>query len=254
MQLTAGRVAVITGAASGIGFAIAQRCAQAGMHVVLADVNFDQLGEAGNAIRAAGGSCETILTNVASPMELDELADRAFAAGSVQLVVSNAGIVRSGTAWEQPLEVWQQVLDVNLMASIRLQHAFLPRLIDDGQPAHILITGSMASVTARAGNGPYNVAKHGLLALAETLHHELTDIGAPIGVTLLMPGLVVSGMTGEFAKNVPGSITSEQASEVAMRAVAEGRLFAFTQPDRLHGVEGRFSSILTQQNPAKPGM
>jgi NAD(P)-dependent dehydrogenase (short-subunit alcohol dehydrogenase family) len=254
MQLTAGRVAVITGAASGIGFAIAQRCAEAGMHVVLADVNGEQLAEAGSALRSVGGSYETVLVDVANAVELENLADDAFARGSVQLVVSNAGIVRNGKSWEQPLEVWQAILDINLMASIRLQHAFLPRLIEAGESARLLITGSMASVTARAGNGPYNVAKHGLLALAETLHHELADIEAPVGVTLLMPGLVVSGMTGEFAKNYPGSISSEDAADVAIQAIAEERLFAFTHPDRLEGVEGRFSAILRQQNPGKPGI
>jgi NAD(P)-dependent dehydrogenase (short-subunit alcohol dehydrogenase family) len=233
---------------------MARRCAQAGMHVVLADVNDAQLNEAGESIRAGGGSCETVLIDVANPAELEALADNAFASGSVQLVVSNAGIVRSGKAWEQSLDVWQHVLDINLVASIRLQHAFVPRLIEAGQPAHFLITGSMACVTARAGNGPYNVAKHGLLALAETMHHELTEIDAPVGVTLLMPGLVVSGMTGEFAKDVPGSISSEEAAAVGLQAVADGRLFAFTQPDRLEGVEARFKAILTQQNPRTPGM
>lgn len=253
MELEAGRVAVITGAASGIGLAIAQRCAAVGMHVVLADIDAALLTEATAGIRDAGGSAEAVLTDVSQPAEIEKLANHAFTAGSVQLVVSNAGIVRPGRSWELPIEEWNRVLDINLMASIHVVRTFVPKLLETGERAHVLFTGSMASVTVRANNGPYYVAKHGLLALAETLHHELDEVGAPVGVTLLMPGLVITGMTGDFARQVPHSLTADEAGEVAMAAISADQLFAFTHPDRLDEVRVRFDAIVNQRNPPAGG-
>ncbi len=254
MELEAGRVAVVTGAASGIGLAVAQRCAAAGMHVVLADVDEEKLAAAAVGIRADGGSAEAVLTDLSEPIEIEKLANTAFASGSVQLVVSNAGIVRGGRMWELSIEDWNRVLDINLMASIHVVRAFVPRLLEAARPAHILFTGSMASVTVRANNGPYGVAKHGILALAEGLHHELQDEGAPIGVTLLMPGLIITGMTGDFARQVPHAMTAHETGEIAMAAISADRLFAFTHPDRLEDVRDRFDSIVNQQAPPTGGI
>lgn len=244
MRLEPARVAVVTGAAGGIGLALAQGLARAGLHIVVADVQADALHAAAEAIRAAGGAATPVVCDVADPAALLRLTDAAWAAGPVQVVCSNAGIVRGGPAWSVDAADWQRVLDVNLLASVHLIRAVVPRLIEQGTPAHVLLTGSMASVTARAGNAPYAVAKHGLLALAETLHLDLVAAGHPIGVTLLMPGLVATPMTGSWAVGNPEAITAEEAAAVALAAIAEDRLFAFTHPDRLDGVRARFDAIL----------
>jgi NAD(P)-dependent dehydrogenase (short-subunit alcohol dehydrogenase family) len=244
VQLQRGRVAVITGAAGGIGLALAQGLARSGLHVVVSDLQAEQVEAATQSIRDAGGAATSVVADVSRPADIERLSEAAWSAGSVQVVCSNAGIVRNGPAWSVSDEDWEQVIDVNLMASVHLVRAFVPRLIEQGKPAHMLFTGSMGSVTARAGNAPYTVAKHGLLALAESLQLDLAAGGHPVGVTLLMPGLVATPMTGSFAAGNPEAISAEEAADVALGAIAGDRLFAFTQPDRLESVRARFAAIV----------
>lgn len=222
------RVAVVTGAAGGIGLALARQLASSGHRVLMVDVQ---------DCPDVPGSVKFV-ADVGNPDETRRIASAAFDLGPVALVCSNAGIVRSGKVWEQSAESWRQVIDVNLMASVHIAREFVPRLLAAGSPAHLLITGSMASVTVRPGNGPYGVAKHGLLALAETLSLELAE--SPIGVTLLMPGLVATPMTA----GAPGGASADEVATIALDAVTAGRLFAFTEPDRLDGVRERFAAIL----------
>jgi NAD(P)-dependent dehydrogenase (short-subunit alcohol dehydrogenase family) len=253
MKLEPGRVAVVTGSAGGIGLAMADVAAAAGLHVLLADVDGDRLASAREQVAAHGTSVETITCDVGRYEEIERLAEAAYGLGDVQLVCSNAGIQRGGAVWELEPSTWRQVLDVNLMASVHICGVFLPRLIESGRPGHVVITGSMASVTARAGNGPYSVAKHGLLALAETTQHDLDAAGHPIGVTLLMPGLVATPLVKEYGK-APSAISAARAAEVAFEAIAADRLFAFTHPDSVAGVRERFAAITEQRTPEVPGM
>ena len=250
MQLESGRVAIVTGGASGIGRALAQLAAAAGMRLVLVDIRDEPLQETARALRAAGAWVEPVLADVACREDITRVADAAFAAGSVQLICSNAGIVVPGRVWELPDDDWRRVLDTNLLATVRLVQAFFPRLLPSAARAHLLVTGSMACVTARPGIGAYVAAKHGLLGLCEALQHELAEANAPIGVTLLMPGLVMTDMTD--ANLPPGAISAERAAQLAMDAVAEDRLIAFTQPDRLPAVERRFASIISGRTPESP--
>jgi len=240
VELQPGRVAVVTGAASGIGLELSRAFAAAGLQVVMSDVQPDRLHE---AVASVEGKAEAVVADVGNLDDIGRISDAAWALGSVQVLCSNAGIVRGGPAWSIPAADWQRVIDVNLMASVHLIRTFVPRLIDAGDPPHLLITGSMGSVTVRPGNAPYGVAKHGLLALAETTHLDLAAAGHPIGVTLFLPGLVATQMTGSFAAGNPDAITAEDAAEVALRAIVEDRLFAFSQPDRLDGVRQRFAAI-----------
>ncbi len=173
------------------------------------------------------------------------LAPTAFRLGPVQLVCSNAGIVVPGLSWEISAEQWDRVIGVNLMATVHLLRAFMPHLVAAGEPAHLLITGSMASVTARAGIAPYVSAKHALLGLAETVAAELDSVGADIGVTILMPGQVATGMTGAQ----PMMMSAEQVAEIALGAVADNRLFAFTHADRMAEIEQRFAAITAERPP-----
>src|ERR1700742_2195379 len=159
MQMEPGRVAVVTGAASGIGLALAEAAAEAGLRVVLPDIAAAPLEAAAARLRGTGATVRTVVADVGRAEDIERVAAVAFELGSVQLVCSNAGIVPFGRAWEVSAADWERVMSVNFMATVRLVRVFVPRLIKTGDPAWLLITGSMASVTARPGISPYVAAK-----------------------------------------------------------------------------------------------
>ena len=246
MRIEPGRVAVVTGGASGIGYALAAAAASRGLSVVLSDVRADALDAAAGRLRESGATVTTVAADVSQPADIDHLAQAAFALGSVQLVCSNAGIVVLGRAWELTAADWERVMDVNLMATVHLVRAFVPRLLEAGLPAQLLVTGSMASVTARPGISPYVAAKHALLGLCESLNQELAAAGAGIGVTLLLPGKVATGMSRE---DYPDAITPDEAARIAFDAVTDRRPIAFTHADRIAEVEQRFAAIIAGGRP-----
>ena len=246
MRIEPGRVAVVTGGASGIGYALAAAAASRGLPVVLSDVRADALDAAAGRLRESGAAVTTVVADVSQPADIDRLARTAFALGSVQLVCSNAGIVVAGRAWELTAADWERVMGVNFMATVHLARAFVPRLIEAGQPARLLVTGSMASVTARPGISPYVAAKHALLGLCESLNLELADAGADVGVTLLLPGKVATGMSRE---DYPDAITPDEAARIAFDAVTHDRPLAFTHADRIPEVEQRFAAIIADGRP-----
>ena len=246
MQFERGRLAVVTGGASGIGLALAAAVGSAGLDVVLVDVRPDALEGAAAELRRSGAKVTTVVADVSRGEEIERVASVAFSLGSVQLVCSNAGIVAYGRCWEISATDWERVIGVNLMATVHLVRVFLPRLLEAGEPAHLLVTGSMQSVTARPGISPYVASKHALLGLCESLHAELTAAGAAVGVTILMPGKVSTGMS---RADYPDAIAPSEAATIALEAVARGQLFAFTHADRIPEVEQRFAAIVAQQNP-----
>ena len=246
MRMEQGRVAVVTGGASGIGYALAAAAASRGLPVVLSDVRADALDAAAGRLRESGAAVTTVVADVSQPADIDRLARTAFALGSVQLVCSNAGIVVAGRAWELTAADWERVMGVNFMATVHLARAFVPRLIEAGQPARLLVTGSMASVTARPGISPYVAAKHALLGLCESLNRELADTGADFGVTLLLPGKVATGMSSADYRD---AITPDEAARIAFDAVADRRPLAFTHADRIPEVEQRFAAIVADGRP-----
>jgi len=246
MRVEQGRIAVVTGGASGIGYALAVAAAGRGLHVVLSDVRADALAAARAELRASGAAVTPVVADVSQPADVDRLARTAFDLGSVQLVCSNAGIMVAGRAWELSAADWERVMNVNFMATVHLVRAFVPSLIEAGQPARLLVTGSMASVTARPGIGPYVAAKHALLGLCESLNHELADAGGDVGVTLLLPGKVATGMSRE---DYPDAITPDEAARIAFDAVDRDRPLAFTHADRIPEVERRFAAIVADGRP-----
>ncbi|MGH3294210.1 MAG: SDR family NAD(P)-dependent oxidoreductase [Trebonia sp.] len=255
MRIEAGRVTVVTGGAGGIGYALAVAAASRGQRVVLSDVRADAMDAAADRLRESGAVVTTVVADVSQPADIDRLAQAAFALGSVQLICSNAGIVVLGRAWELTAADWDRVMNVNFMATVHLVRAFVPRLLEAGRPARLLVTGSMASVTAPAGISPYVAAKHALLGLCESLNHDLADAGAraDVGVTLLLPGKVATAMSRE---DYPDAITPDEAARIAFDAVTHGRPLAFTHVDRIPEVERRFAAIIAggrQSLPVDPG-
>jgi NAD(P)-dependent dehydrogenase (short-subunit alcohol dehydrogenase family) len=182
MRIAPGRIAVVTGGASGIGFALAAAANRHGLHVVLVDVRADALAAAAARLSGSGPAVTSVVADVSRLGDIERVARTAFGLGSVQLVCSNAGIVVPGRAWEVPAADWERVMSVNFMATVHLVRAFVPRLLETGEPAQLLVTGSMASVTARPGISPYVAAKHALLGLCESLSHELAAAEAAVGV------------------------------------------------------------------------
>jgi NAD(P)-dependent dehydrogenase (short-subunit alcohol dehydrogenase family) len=191
-----GKVAVITGAASGIGRALAERCCDEGMKVVLADVEAGALAQAEAALaargarRSRGSEIRAVVTDVAVEAEVQALAQRALEAfGAVHLVVNNAGVGAGGLLWEAPLVDWQFVMNVNLWGVVHGIRAFVPILLRQGE-GHVVNTASMAGLLVGPGNGIYAATKAAVVSLSETLHHELTLAGGRVGVSVLCPGWV----------------------------------------------------------------
>jgi len=203
VQDLAGKVAVVTGAASGIGRATATLLAEQGMRVALADIDVDSLATTVDEMRGAGHEVIGVPTDVRSPEAIDALRDATLAAfGSVHVVHNNAGVVASGLTEEISLDLWNWVLDVDLWSVIHGVRTFTPLLTAQGE-GHIVNTASTAGLQANPGIGPYNVAKFGVVALSETLRLELE--GSGVGVSVLCPGPVNTRIV-EAERNLPPGI------------------------------------------------
>jgi len=189
MKLEKGDVAVVTGAASGIGFGLAERFASMGLQVVAADVEQGALDAAADELGKHGGEVLGVRTDVSKEDEVQALAARTLERfGGVHVVCNNAGVAAKSDPWEGPLSGWQWVIDVNLWGVIHGVRAFLPHLLAGGR-GHIVNTASMAGLVP-GFNPMYDATKHAVVALTEDLYHSARDLGWPIGVSVLCPGWV----------------------------------------------------------------
>lgn len=205
-----GKVAVVTGAASGIGRAFAERFAEEGMKVVLADVEAQALETAEAEMEAEGAQVLSVLTDVSQSDQIQRLASKTIEAfGTVHLLCNNAGVAVSGPSWEVSEEDWAWILGVNLWGVIHGVRAFVPIMMENKQPCHIVNTASMAGLTTTPGLGPYNVTKHGVVTLSEALHHELSMVESKIKVSVLCPGWVKTNIV-ESDRNRPGGLYVEE--------------------------------------------
>lgn len=281
MELTAGKVAVVTGAASGIGFALASRFARAGLDVVLADVEQSALEEAERKIADFGVRTLVVPTDVS-----DEAAVQALAAtvaenfGAAHLVCNNAGVESEADPWLGPISAWKWVLGVNLWGVIHGIRAFLPQMIGQGG-GHFVNTASIAGLYP--GFGPsYDASKHAVVAISEDLYNSMTLAGLPVGVSVVCPGWVRTGIM-DASRNWPSSLGEQPppsfASEVVAKhvrraideailpatvadlvadAVVEGRFWVFTEQPFVDLVIRRWHSIAERANPDRdidvPGM
>ncbi len=215
MELTAGKVAVVTGAASGIGFAMAERFARAGLRVVLADVEQAAVREAAERIDPGRATTLAVTTDVS-----DEAAVQVLAAetvdrfGAVHLVCNNAGVAGGGDPWFGPISTWHWILGVNLWGVIHGIRAFLPHLIAQGE-GHIVTTASAAGLLPGAGPS-YDASKHAVVALSEDLYTAMSLAGIRVGVSVLCRGWVHTRI-GDAARNWP-----EQLGEVPPRSPVAG--------------------------------
>jgi NAD(P)-dependent dehydrogenase (short-subunit alcohol dehydrogenase family) len=276
MQQLRDRVAVVTGAASGIGLALCERFAAEGMRVVLADVEERALGAAAEALAQTGAKTLAVRTDVTSAESVDALAARAFEAfGGVHVVCNNAGVGGDAVpCWEQTLANWKWVLDVNLWGVIHGIRSFVPRMLQQGDEGHVVNTASMAGHISVPMFSPYHASKFAVVTLSETLHFELALTGARLRASVLCPGFVKtrimeSDRNRPSALQTPGRKISEgernflsayqefvgagiPPTEVAGRvvdAIRAERFWIFPHPDALDAARTRMDSVLTQQNP-----
>ena len=227
MELAAGQVAVVTGAASGIGLALADRLAAAGLHLVLADVQDDALGAAARQIGERGVDVLTVRTDVSKHEEVEALAAQTLERfGGVHVVCNNAGVAPRSDAWFGPLSSWEWVMGVNFWGVVHGCRAFLPHLVAGG---HIVNTASIAGLMP--GFAPsYDASKHAVVAISEDLFSTLRMAGLPIGVSVLCPGWVRTNIV-DADRNWPAELGEKPVEDPAWaifrthaeRAIAEGR-------------------------------
>ena len=227
-SLKQGGLAVVTGAASGIGLAAALRFAEAGLGVVLADLPGEKLEAAETQVREAAGNGATVLavpTDVSGAAAVETLAGKCFSAGEVAVLMNNAGIGLPTGSWENS-DNWRTIIEVNLFGIMNGVHAFLPRMIEANRPAVVINTGSKQGITAPPGNPGYNVSKAGVKVLTEMLAHELREAEAPISAHLLVPGFTYTGMIQRFIPQKPASAwTSEQVADYLIERMTVGDFY-----------------------------
>jgi NAD(P)-dependent dehydrogenase (short-subunit alcohol dehydrogenase family) len=230
------KVALVTGAASGIGLALTESFVGEGMRVVMADI--DEQALAAHAQRL-GDAVRPVVTDVSNQVSVERAGQLALDTfGALHVAVNNAGIVNGGNSWELSLEEWHRVLDTNLWGVIHGVRAFVPLILATGEEGHVVNTSSMAAVLALPGIGPYTVAKHGVLGLSDVLRAELTAIGAPVGVSVVMPGMIRTGM------NPVGVVEPSSVAANVLDAMRHGRPYVFTDDHSTKQVEDRLQAIL----------
>ncbi len=278
MEEFKGRVAVVTGGASGIGLAMAKRFAAEGMHVVIADVEQQALDAAEAELTAGGTEVLATIADVSKPDQVEALARASYARfGAVHVLCNNAGVAAGGFCWEESLEDWQWVLGVNLWGVIHGLRSFIPRMLEQESEGHVVNTASMAGLTSAPLFSLYNVSKHGVVTLSECLHHELAMIGSDIKVSVLCPSWVDTKIA-DSSRNRPGGprdepdleepfgamsqqvrqllsegLTSENVADQVLDAIRTGRLYILTHPE-LNGVikaraEDIVSGFMTAMDP-----
>ena len=256
--LEQGGVAVVTGAASGVGLAAAIRFAQAGLSVVLADLEGEPLEAASSEIRDVAhkhADVVTVPTDVSDADAVATLADEVFAAGEVAVLMNNAGIGLPTGSWENT-DNWHKLIEVNLFGVMNGVHAFMPKMIEANRPAVVINTGSKQGITTPPGNPGYNVSKAAVKVLTEMLAHDLRETGAPISVHLFVPGFTYTGMIQRFMPDKPDAAwTSEQAVNYFIERMAAGDFYILC-PDNdvseardLKRVEWALGDILENRPP-----
>jgi NAD(P)-dependent dehydrogenase (short-subunit alcohol dehydrogenase family) len=241
-----GKTAVITGAASGIGRALAERLSRERMRLVLADVDMRGLRDVARTIPGA----LAVGTDVSRRADVEALAARAYRRfGAVHLLFNNAGVAEYGAVWEVSPRRWRKVVGVNLWGAIHGCLAFIPRMLEQRDPAHVINTASMAGLVTPPLGGAYSVTKHAVVALSEALVQDLSRRGARIGVSVLCPGWVATdiGRTSsdaELRSLIARGIPPGAVAERALRAIRSGEFYVLTHPEMAPAVRLRAEAIL----------
>ena len=273
-----GKVAVITGGASGLGRAMAERFARAGMSIVLADVEPNALAKAEAEMKAAGAKVIGVRTDVSKAADVEALAQRTLAAfGGVHLLANNAGVAEGGNVWDNTVADWEWVLGVNLWGVIHGVRVFTPIMLAQGSEGHIVNTASVAGLLSPPGMGIYSVSKHAVVALSECLHQDLALKTDKVKCSVLCPAYVPTGIA-DSGRNRPaalsetrhkgaadlaldanlkkavqsGKLTAADVAQKVYEAVCEERFYILTHPKIKPSIQWRMEDILQERNPTNP--
>jgi len=266
-----GKVAVVTGAASGIGRELALACAAEGARLAIADVDEKGLAE---TARLLPPGCESIQVrcDVSKALDLEALAQRTYERfGAANVVFNNAGVAVAGPVWSAPLDEWKWVLDVNLMGVVHGIHAFVPRMLAAKTDGHVVNTASVAGLLSVPGSGVYCASKHAVVSLSECLHHDLRMAGSNIGVSVLCPAWVATGiadsernrpaelagrnpLAGPYEENVrkavaSGKLSAAQVARITVDAVKANRFYILPHQRIKASIEQRMRDILDEREP-----
>jgi NAD(P)-dependent dehydrogenase (short-subunit alcohol dehydrogenase family) len=264
------KTAFVTGGASGIGLALSRAFAQAGMKVMLADIETGALDAAVSSLHASGQNARGVICDVSDPESVEGAARATFQAfGNVHVVCNNAGVAGGGGIDTISLDNWRWVLDINLMGVLHGIRTFLPHIRAHGEGGHIVNTASMAGFNAGLGFSPYVASKFAVVGMSEGLAMQLKPHG--IGVTVLCPGFVrtrigesgrnrqprygqalaldpsspEAALIAEIARRVEAGLDPAEIAMRALSAVRENQFYVFTHPEMRHELEERFAAILS---------
>jgi NAD(P)-dependent dehydrogenase (short-subunit alcohol dehydrogenase family) len=269
MRELAGKAAFVTGAASGIGLAMATAFAREGMKVMLADIETGPLDKAVDALRAGGADVHGVVCDVADPLSVDRAAEASFRAfGRVHVLCNNAGVAAGGGIDPISIDDWRWVIDVNLMGVVHGIRSFLPHIRQHGERGHIVNTASMAGIRSGLGLSPYSATKFAVVSLSEGLAMQLRPLG--IGVSVLCPSFVrtrigesgrnrgeqygparqldpaspMAAVVAEIARRLEAGLDPASVAGQVLAAIRDDQFYIFTHPGMRAEVEQRFSAIL----------
>ena len=273
MENLRGKVAVITGGASGIGKAVATRSAAEGMKLVLADIEEPVLEATARELAAEGAEVRAVVTDVSDAASVRALRDETLQHfGGAHLIHNNAGVGVGGPIWEITEDEWRWILGVNLWGVVHGINAFVPVLLEQGE-GHVVNTASIAGLTSTPGLGPYTATKHAVVAISESLFKDLRAAGAPIGVSVLCPGFVQTGI-GQSDRNRPdwapehdpataaertsfiqamvdAGIEPRTVADRVLDAVYDGTFYILTHPELTPALALRHEDILEGRQPSQ---
>ena len=276
MKELKGKVAAVTGAASGLGRSMALAFAAEGMDLALADVDEVSLSSVQDEVLAKGVRAITLKVDVANAQQIDAFRDQTLTRlGGVHVVCNNAGVSPLGAVWENTTADWQWILGVNLWGVIHGVRAFTPHLIaqDEG---HIVNTASVSGLISPPGSGAYNVTKHAVVALSESLHHDLRERNSRVGVSVLCPAYVPTGIV-DSERNRPkelpaspkseqtrareamlrkavtsGKVSADQVAQAVLKAIRDERFYILTHPRIKGAIRARMEDVLNDRAPRDP--
>lgn len=269
------RVAVVTGAASGIGFALSNRFAREGMRIVMSDVEEAALHEAAGRVCDTGAQVVAVRADVSKAADVENLANQTYEAfGAVHVLCNNAGVAVSGLIRENSLRDWEWVIGVNLWGVIHGLRSFLPRMIEQDTDGHIVNTASIAGIITGPGMGVYCASKHAVVGLSESLYHELTLMGSKVSVSVLCPAWVktrisdsdrnrpeplsdrretshpLAGLLENWARTaVSNGISADRVADEVLGAIRDERFYILTHSDMTELIRRRMEGIVNGINP-----
>lgn len=269
MKDLASKCAVITGAASGLGFALARAAVEHDMNVVISDINAAALQEAVTNLSTKEHQVVSVVSDVADPQDIEAICEAAKQHfGGTDLLINNAGRMLNKFVWEHSAEDWNNILGVNIGGVTNALTTFLPAMLERGAPAHVVNVGSIASFLPSPLMASYTASKFSALAITESLKYELDLIGSDIGVSLVAPGPVDTSIftptsASSAIRTAPGEqlrqamaeaiqsmgMKADQAAGIVFDGIKQNKFWIFTHPELLENLTERAQSILNGEPP-----